>query len=59
MTGTSLTEGVLSAGQEIAMIVESDRLVAFCDGIESDAISLSWGQRVTISLARVTLRLLG
>ncbi|GAB2470130.1 NAD(+)/NADH kinase [Jatrophihabitans fulvus] len=52
-TGTSLTEG--DADPEIT--VASDRLVAFGDGIESDALTLSWGQTVRISVADRTLHL--
>lgn len=56
-TGTTLTEGDLTASW-LALSVESDRLVAFGDGIEADALSLSWGQRVTVRLAERRLRLL-
>jgi hypothetical protein len=57
-TGTSLTEGVLEAGHELAITVESDRLVAFGDGIEADCLSLSWGQTARLSVASRRLRLL-
>ncbi|GAB3990737.1 diacylglycerol kinase catalytic domain-containing protein [Nocardioides marmoraquaticus] len=55
-TGTTLTEGVLD-GTELALTVTSDRLVAFGDGIEGDALSLSWGQSVRIGRAPTALRL--
>lgn len=58
VTGTSWTEGTIDAGQSISLIVESDRLVAFSDGVESDAIVLSWGQRITVGLSGLTLRLI-
>jgi hypothetical protein len=56
-TGTALVEGDL-AGTELSISVESDRLVAFGDGVETDALTLSWGQRVTVGLAQQRLRLL-
>lgn len=55
-TGTALVEGELAAA-ELTIDVESDRLVAFGDGIESDALTLSWGQRVSVRLAEQWLRL--
>ena len=56
-TGTELTEGSLGADQHLVVVAESD-LVVFGDGIESDAISLTWGQRATLSVAGQRLRLL-
>ena len=56
-TGTSLVEGDL-AGAELVVGVESDRLGAFGDGVEADALQLSWGQRVAVRLAGRSLRLL-
>lgn len=55
-TGTTLTEGEL-IGTELAVTIKSDRLVAFGDGIEADALTLTWGQTVRIGLARKALRL--
>ena len=55
-TGTANIEGELT-GEPLTIEVESDQLVAFGDGIESDAIALGWGQRLTIGLAEQTLRL--
>jgi len=57
-TGTILTEGNLAAGQSLTIAAESDQLVAFGDGIETDAIPLAWGQEIRIRLATQTLRLL-
>jgi hypothetical protein len=57
-SGTACTEGTLSAGQEIAVSAESDRLVLFGDGIESDAIPLTWGQTARLRVAGRSLRLL-
>ena len=56
-TGTACTEGVLAGSELIGLSVESDRLVAFGDGVESDAITLAWGQRVSVGRSRRTLRL--
>lgn len=55
-TGTSLVEGTVAAAS-LTIDVESDRLVVFGDGIESDALILSWGQRLTLRLAAQQLRL--
>jgi hypothetical protein len=57
-TGTTLTEGSLDAGQELAVTAESDRLVLFGDGIEADAVPLTWGQTARVRLAARSLRLL-
>jgi NAD kinase len=57
-TGTSYTEGMLS-DEELVLDVESDGLVAFGDGVEADHLMLAWGQRVTVSVAQRTLRLVG
>lgn len=57
-SGTAFTEGTLPAGQEIEVTAESDRLVLFGDGIESDAIPLNWGQTARLRLAGRFLHLL-
>jgi hypothetical protein len=57
-TGTDLTEGLVDAGEGLAILAESD-LVIFGDGIEADALSLTWGQRVTLRVSDQHLRLLG
>lgn len=56
-TGSDRTEGTLAPGQQLVVAAESD-LVMFGDGIESDAITLAWGQRATLALADRRLRLL-
>jgi hypothetical protein len=58
VTGVNCTEGVLDPGQAVGLVAESDRLVAFGDGIESDAVPVSWGQRITVTQAPTTLRLI-
>jgi hypothetical protein len=55
-TGVRNTQGELR-DTPLVIDVESDRLVAFGDGVEADAITLAWGQRVTIGLAARTLAL--
>ncbi|RNI25488.1 hypothetical protein EFY87_00270 [Flexivirga caeni] len=55
-TGVGLTEGELIGG-ELALTVASDRLVAFGDGIETDALTLTWGQTVRVGPADRALRL--
>lgn len=55
-TGTNLTEGTLGPDQSLVISAESD-LVLFGDGIESDAIPLTWGQKASIAVAETRLRL--
>jgi len=56
-TGTAHTEGLLATGQALTVEVESEGLVAFGDGLESDRLTLTWGQRVEVGAAARTLRL--
>jgi len=56
-TGATLAHGLVDAGSSVRLDVESDRLVCFGDGMESDAIELGWGQSVTIARAAATLEL--
>jgi hypothetical protein len=56
-TGVTMTAGLLGAGEELTVICESERLVAFADGVESDHLVMSWGQRIRVSLARQHLNL--
>ncbi|HET9167890.1 MAG TPA: hypothetical protein VFN97_00595 [Actinospica sp.] len=56
-TGADLTEGVLEGDQALTVLVRSDSLVVFGDGMEADRIQLAWGQTVTVTPARRTLRL--
>ncbi|MFD7121616.1 hypothetical protein ACFWAA_31925 [Streptomyces sp. NPDC059922] len=58
-TGTALVEGVLDRAERLRLTVESDRLVAFGDGMESDALELTWGQTVRLGRSATALRLLG
>ncbi|WP_432166398.1 hypothetical protein [Streptomyces sp. bgisy031] len=56
-TGTSQVQGSLGPTDRLRVTVESDRLVAFGDGVESDALELTWGQTVRVGRARERLRL--
>ncbi|MGW7407383.1 hypothetical protein ACWGI9_27325 [Streptomyces sp. NPDC054833] len=58
-TGTSLVAGELAAAQALSVTVESDRLIAFGDGIESDALELTWGQTIRVRVCGQRLRLVG
>ncbi|WP_327179277.1 hypothetical protein OG599_30990 [Streptomyces sp. NBC_01335] len=59
VTGTSLVAGELGRGQGLRLTVESDRMVVFGDGMESDAVELTWGQAVRLGISPTALRLLG
>jgi hypothetical protein len=50
-------EGSLGPADRLRVTVESDRLVAFGDGVESDALELTWGQTVRVGRANERLRL--
>ncbi|MFF3735867.1 hypothetical protein [Streptomyces sp. NPDC002566] len=58
-TGTSLVAGELSAERRLTLTVESERLIAFGDGMETDALELTWGQRVRVGVCGERLRLVG
>ncbi|MFI2206010.1 hypothetical protein ACH47Z_35605 [Streptomyces sp. NPDC020192] len=58
-TGTSLVAGELGASAALTLTVESDRLIAFGDGIETDALQLTWGQTVRVGVCEQRLRLVG
>lgn len=50
-TGVQQDAGLVKAGEEIELTSESERLVVFADGLESDALELSWGQKVRVGVA--------
>jgi len=56
-TGASLTAGLLPPGHTLTVRVESDQLVAFGDGIESDRLEVSWGQELTVTRGAAPVRL--
>jgi hypothetical protein len=57
-TGTACTEGEFAAGQQLSLTAAADQLVLFGDGVEADALPLSWGQTVSLGIAQRTLNLL-
>lgn len=57
VTGTSLVAGELGRGQGLRLTVESDRVVVFGDGMEADALELTWGQTVRLGISPTSLRL--
>ncbi|WP_217236112.1 NAD(+)/NADH kinase [Streptomyces sp. AC555_RSS877] len=58
-TGTSSVAGELTASSGLHITVESERLIAFGDGMETDAVELTWGQSVRIGVCGERLRLVG
>lgn len=59
VTGTSLVAGELTARASLRLTVESERLIAFGDGMEHDALELTWGQSVRLGMCEQRLRLVG
>ena len=57
-TGTALTEGSLAGGEALEVTAESDQLVLFGDGVESDTVPLTWGQTARLRISSRSLRLL-
>jgi NAD kinase len=55
-TGTTNTEGLLGGDQRLELRIDSDALVVFGDGLETDRLTATWGQRVTIGLSQRVLR---
>ncbi|MCX5077593.1 hypothetical protein OHA84_02450 [Streptomyces sp. NBC_00513] len=56
-TGTTKVAGELGRGQKLRLTVESDRMVVFGDGMESDALELTWGQSIRLGIAGTSLHL--
>ncbi len=56
-TGTKHTQGLVHERQQLRVTAESD-LVIFGDGIEGDALSLTWGQTAQVTVAASRLNLL-
>ncbi|MFE1860458.1 hypothetical protein [Streptomyces anandii] len=58
-TGTCLVAGELPSPRSLSLTVESERLIAFGDGMETDAVELTWGQSVRVGVCGERLRLVG
>lgn len=56
-TGVALTSGRLVAGDALEVTSEGERGVVFADGVETDHLTLAWGQRVTIGISARRLHL--
>lgn len=56
-TGTSLVSGRLAEEGELHITVQSERLIAFGDGMEDDHLVASWGQKLRIHVAERHLQL--
>ncbi len=57
-TGTSCTEGMITGSARLELLAESERMVVFGDGIETDTLSLSWGQRLSVGISDRHLHLI-
>jgi hypothetical protein len=56
-TGTSLVEGSLERDAALRIVAETDGLVVFGDGIESDRLIAGWGQGISVRRAARRLHL--
>jgi hypothetical protein len=56
-TGASLTAGSLHQDEVLRLVVESNELVVFGDGVEADRLVAVWGQGVELSVSPRTLTL--
>ena len=57
-TGVALTSGRLASGEYLELTSEGERAVVFADGVETDHLTLAWGQRVTVTVSPRRLHLL-
>ncbi|MEU6350379.1 hypothetical protein ABZ896_13755 [Streptomyces sp. NPDC047072] len=58
-TGTTHVSGLLTTTTRLRLTVECERLIAFGDGMEGDAVELTWGQSVEVGVCGERLRLVG
>jgi hypothetical protein len=56
-TGVQRVAGLLAACDHLTVTVETDHLVAFADGMEADALGLTWGQSLRAGVSGRRLRL--
>lgn len=56
-TGTSLITGRLVEGEKLFVTAQSERLVAFGDGLEDDRLVAQWGQTLSVGVASQKLHL--
>jgi hypothetical protein len=56
-TGASITSGTLAGDDRLELVAQAEGLVAFADGLESDRLTLAYGQRITLGVAGRRLRL--
>ncbi len=56
-TGTTQVRGTLGPDDELTVVVESDALVVFGDGLETDRLTATWGQQVSLAVSPRTLLL--
>lgn len=56
-TASTFTAGVLAPTTALEVLVESDQLIVFGDGIERDYLTVSWGQRLLIAASNRRLNL--
>lgn len=57
-TGVTLTSGRIPVGEHLELASEGEQGVVFADGVEADHLTLSWGQRVIITVAQRHLTLI-
>jgi hypothetical protein len=56
-TGTSRTAGLLAREEQLRVVAEAENLVVFGDGLEADRLLTTWGQEVSIGVAKGCLQL--
>jgi len=57
-TGTTRTAGVLARPEQLRLVAEAENLVVFGDGLEADRLLTTWGQEVSIGVAKARLQLI-